>query len=101
VTRVGYHPAAWEPAPRRVEVDGRTVRLGWFRGLDRQLLDLTGDPDRRRVDLLVIPPDTTASTARQAFAAAGDRADQQEPTALLETLRAAVPAVARPAVAHG
>lgn len=101
VTRVGYHPAAWEPTPRRLEVDGRTVRLGWFRGLDRQLLDLTGDPDRRRVDLLVIPPDTTASTARQAFAAAGDRADQQEPTALLETLRAAAPAVARPAVAHG
>jgi hypothetical protein len=51
--------------------------------------------------VLVIPPDTTAATARQAFAAAGDRADQQEPTALLETLRAAGPAVARPAVAHG
>ena len=101
VTRVGYHPAAWKPAARRLEADGRTIRLGWFRSQDPALLNLSGDLDRRRLDLLVIPPDSTAEDAQQAFAAAGDRANQQEPTALLETLGVAGPAVERPAAVHG
>ncbi|MEX5717121.1 DUF5994 family protein [Geodermatophilus maliterrae] len=96
VTRVGYHPTAWGPTPRRLEADGRTIRLGWFRGLDPHQLNLTGDPARGRVDLLVIPPDTTAASAEQAFAAAGDRANQQTPTALLDALGAAGPPVERP-----
>jgi hypothetical protein len=101
VTRVGYHPATWEPAARRLEADGRTIRLGWFRSQDPALLNLSGDLDRRRLDLLVIPPDTTAAAAQQAFSAAGDRANQQAPTALLETLGAAGAAVERPAAVHG
>ena len=89
VTRVGYHPASWDPTPRRLAADGRTIRLGWFRGIDPQLLNLSGDPDRGRVDLLVVPPDTTAVNAEHAFSAASDRANRQSPTALLETLGSA------------
>ena len=70
VTRAAYNPDAWETAPRRLAADGRTIRLGWFRSIDPQLLDLTGDPTRGRLDLLVVPPDSTAAAARHAFAAA-------------------------------
>ena len=87
VTRAAYNPDAWETAPRRLAADGRTIRLGWFRGLDPQLLGLTGDTTRGRVDLLVVPPDTPAAAARQAFAAASDRANTRTPTAVLAALQ--------------
>src|SRR3954470_10796155 len=85
-TRAAYNPDAWETAPRRLAADGRTIRLGWFRSIDPQLLDLTGDTARGRLDLLVVPPDTTAATARQAFTAASDRANRRTPTAVLSAL---------------
>ena len=76
----------WETAPRRLAADGRTIRLGWFRSIDPQLLDLTGDTARGRLDLLVVPSDTTAAAARQAFTAASDRANRRTPTAVLTAL---------------
>jgi Family of unknown function (DUF5994) len=96
VSRVAYNPDGWEPAPRRLAADGRIIRLGWFRGIDAQLLNLTGDPNRGRLDLLVIPPDTTAAAARQAFAAAVDRANRRSPTALLAALPPAGSPAPRP-----
>ncbi len=87
VTRAAYNPDAWESAPRRLAADGRTIRLGWFRSIDPQLLDLTGDTTRGRLDLLVVPPDTPAAAARQAFAAASDRANTRTPTAVLAALQ--------------
>ena len=99
VTRVTYHPDSWEPATRRMAANGRTIRLGWFRGIDRQLLNLTGDLTRRRVDLLVVPPDTTAAAAQRAFSAATDRANRATPTALLDALGAAGPPVPSPSSA--
>src|SRR5947209_583589 len=86
VTRVTYNPEAWEPAPRRLAADGRIIRLGWFRSIDPQLLDLTGDSQRGRLDLLVILPDTSAAAAEQAFTAAVDRTNRRTPTALLAAL---------------
>jgi len=96
VTRVAYNPDAWEAAPRRMAADGRTIRLGWFRSIDPQLLDLTGDTRRGRIDLLVIPPDTPAAVAGQAFTAATDRANRRTPAALLAALHPAGPPVPRP-----
>jgi hypothetical protein len=84
VTRAAYNPAAWDPAPRRLQADGRVIRLGWVRSLDPQLIDLTGDWHRGRVDLLVVPPDTAPDAARRAVAAATDRANHLAPTALLQ-----------------
>src|SRR3954453_796168 len=51
-TRVAYNPASWDPAPRHLAADGRVVRLGWFRGIDPQMIDLNGDAKRRRIGLL-------------------------------------------------
>jgi hypothetical protein len=108
VTRAAYNPDAWETAPRRMAADGRTIRLGWFRSIDPQLLDLTGDTTRGRLDLLVVPPDTSAAVARLAFAAVSDRANRRTPTAVLAALHpaaapvpAAQPAVDRLAVGQG
>jgi Family of unknown function (DUF5994) len=89
VRRVAYNPDAWEAAPRRMAADGRTIRPGWFRSIDPQLLDLTGDSPRGRLDLLVVPPDTTAAVARQAFTAASGRTNRETPTALLAALNPA------------
>ena len=96
VTRVAYNPDAWEAAPRRMAADGRTIRLGWFRSIDAHLLDLTGDPQRGRLDLLVVPPDTTSAVAGQAFEAASDRANRRTPTAVLAALHPAASSVHSP-----
>lgn len=87
VRRVAYHPDAWDAAPRRMAADGRTIRLGWFRSIDPQLLDLTGDTNSSRLDLLVIPPHTTAAAAGQAFTAATDLDNRRTPTAVLTDLQ--------------
>lgn len=107
VTRAAYNPDAWETAPRRLEADGRTIRLGWFRSIDPQLLALTGDTARGRLDLLVVPPDTTAAAARQAFTAASGRANRRTSSAVLTAVQppaapvpAPQPAVDRPAAGH-
>ena len=60
ITRVTYNPELWDPAPRRLRVDGRVIRLGWFRSIDRHLLCLTGGYGDDRLELLVVPPDTPA-----------------------------------------
>lgn len=96
VTRVTYNPDGWETAPRRLAADGRTIRLGWFRSIDTQLLAPTGDTNRGRLDLLVIPPETTGATAQQAFTAAVDRANRRTPTALLAALQPVRSPVPRP-----
>src|SRR3712207_6547266 len=57
ITRVGYRRESWEPAPRRLSADDRTIRLGWFQGLDPHLVRLTGgEGGQARLDLLVVPP---------------------------------------------
>jgi Family of unknown function (DUF5994) len=96
VRRVAYNPDAWDPAPRRLAADGRTIRLGWFRSIDPQLLDLTADAKPSRLDLLVIPPDTSAAVARQAFAATTDRGNRRTPTAVLAALQPAGASVPPP-----
>jgi hypothetical protein len=93
VTRVAYNPDSWAPTSRRLPADGRTIRLGWFRNIDPQLLNLTGDLTRGRLDLLIVPPRSTATAAQRAFSAATDRANRAEPTALLDGLSAADPRV--------
>ena len=55
VTRMAFNPDLWGPALRRLDADGRTIRLGWFRDLDRQLLNVTGELSRGRLDFLMVP----------------------------------------------
>jgi hypothetical protein len=96
VTRAAYNPDGWDPAPRRLAADGRIIRLGWFRSIDPQLLNLTGDFTRGRIDLLVVPPDTPAAAARAAFTAVTARTNRRTPSALLAAVQPVGPAVPRP-----
>jgi hypothetical protein len=62
VTRVAFPFVAWDIPPRQSAVDGGMVRLEGFRHQDEYVVHVSG-PDRRRISLLVIPPDATVSAA--------------------------------------
>jgi hypothetical protein len=62
---------AWDSRFRRLAVGADVVRVGWFASMDAALLIATtvrGD----QIDLLVVPPQTTATAAKQAMATAAN-----------------------------
>ena len=63
VERVSYNLAGWASAGRRVEAGGIRVRLDGFRTRPPHTLDVSGVNDHR-ITLLVIPPTTDQSDAR-------------------------------------
>jgi Family of unknown function (DUF5994) len=65
---------AWDTAPRRVAVEGRRVRVGWFRHMDAHTIGVTRAA-QDRVVLLVVPPEATSAAAGIAMAMAADAAD--------------------------
>jgi len=74
ITRISYHLSAWDPAPRRLQIEGRRVRLGGFatsNPLTVRLSDLRGQD---RIDILVIAPDTDPAVAERVLQLAS-RAD--------------------------
>jgi Family of unknown function (DUF5994) len=75
---VCYNPDTWEPVPRTVVIEGHTVKLGWFRSMDPQLLTLTGIYGAGRLDLLVVPPDSLAAPAAWLMEAAGHAFDNRK-----------------------
>jgi hypothetical protein len=58
------------------------VRLEGFHHQDGYILHVS-DPDRRRLSLLVIPPDATAAAAHDAMTAASGRNNVDQPADLL------------------
>ena len=66
VTRLVLAATGWDTHPRRLGVDGRVLRLGYFSSQPTSLLTaLCANGDR--VDLLVIPPNTASGTADAAM----------------------------------
>jgi len=55
------------PAPRRMQIEGRTVRLGGFATGDWYSVRLSDAWQRERVDILVIAPETDPAIAERAF----------------------------------
>ena len=82
VTRVALNLDAWGSAPRRVAVDGRRVRVGWFRQMDAHTIGLTRSGQDRMV-LLVVPPQATTAAAQIAMAMAADGANSAGPAEIL------------------
>jgi hypothetical protein len=80
---VTYNPVLWDSAPHRLWADGRIVRLGWFRSMDRHLLSMTGSYSDDRVELLVVPPDAAPETAAAAMTRAASDGNRDTPTAVL------------------
>jgi hypothetical protein len=82
ITRVALNLDAWDTAPRRVAVDGRRVRVGWFRQMDAHTIGVTRAA-QDRVVLLVVPPQATTAAAGIAMAMAADAATSARPADIL------------------
>jgi hypothetical protein len=67
INRITYNVHVWDRAPRRMTIEGRTVRLGGFASSDPLTIRLSDPWGRERVDILVIAPDTDAATAARLF----------------------------------
>jgi N-acyl-D-aspartate/D-glutamate deacylase len=81
ITRLMLHTKDWDSHPRRLAVDGRLVRLGYFASQPIGLLTALSGKAGDRVDLVVIPPDTAPETAEAALALAatnGNRIHAQD-----------------------
>jgi len=63
VVRVSYATASWQPVPRQMLVEGRTVRLGGFVHDDASMLSLRDAWGSERIDVLVISPDADTAFA--------------------------------------
>jgi hypothetical protein len=83
ISRVKYQPSLWLIAPPKLRVDGQTVRLGWDREIDPNLVSLQTSQDAL-IELLVVPPDASAQVAALALAAATEPGNALSPTALVQ-----------------
>lgn len=70
VFRVMYNLTAWDHAPRKLIVSGRLVKLGGFRTQDAASISLVDTGGWKRIDLVVIPPQTDPLVAERALALA-------------------------------
>jgi hypothetical protein len=82
ITRVALNLDAWDSAPRRVAVNGRRLRVGWFRQMDPDTIGVTR-AFQNRVALLVVPPQATTAAAGIAMAMAADGANSAGPADIL------------------
>jgi Family of unknown function (DUF5994) len=82
ITRIALNLDAWDTAPRRVAMDGRRVRVGWFRHLDAHTIGVSR-ASQDRVVLLVVPPQATTAAAQIAMAMAADAANSTGPADIL------------------
>jgi hypothetical protein len=86
ITRVAVNLDAWDTAPRRVAVDGRRVRVGWFRHMDAHTIGVTR-ASQGRLALLVVPPEAPAAAAGIAMAIAADATNNARPADILAAAR--------------
>lgn len=89
VSGVVFASASWTPAPPRVELGGRTVALVGFASSGTDVVQVRG-ADRRRVDLLVVPPEADALEARDAMVLAAGPDDARRPAELLASVTSAL-----------
>jgi hypothetical protein len=91
IERVTYNLTRWEPAPSRLVIEGRAVRLDGFRSQPPDTVTVIGQ-ERQRLTLLVVPPETTPASAHDALMAASRR-DNVDSTETLLALRGISPPV--------
>jgi len=73
VERVTCNLDAWKPAPRRLVVDGRTVRLDGFRSQRADNLTVIRAGGRHRLTLVTVPPGMDFEMAARVLARAAER----------------------------
>ena len=87
VERFTYALEAWEPVPRKIVVQGRTVRTGGFRSMNSGVVCLTWGGGARRADLLVVPPETDVLTGARALRLCTRRGLPRSPQMVLAAAR--------------
>lgn len=75
ISRVTYSITGWNPAPRRLRVEGRMVRLGGFAASDPLTIRLVDDWGVERIDVLVVPAATDPAVAHWALLFASEPAN--------------------------
>lgn len=83
VYRIVLSGKLWQSTPRRITVSGRTIKLGWHGPSDIHELSVSG-AGRDRLDLLVVPPDTSEASAEAAMATASRSDNESHGTSILE-----------------
>jgi hypothetical protein len=87
VERFTYALDAWLPVPRKIVVNGRTVRTGGFRSMNPLVVCLTWAGGARRADLLVVPPETDVLTGARALRLCTRRGLPRSPQMVLAAAR--------------
>ncbi|WP_190816159.1 DUF5994 family protein [Saccharopolyspora pogona] len=82
MNRFAYNLTAWNPAPRKLRVEGHQVRLEGFHALDEHTVSMTS-PTGHRMVLLVIPADTTELHGNEMLAKASEPDSVASPNDLL------------------
>ena len=85
--RFTYALDAWLPVPRKIVVNGRTVRTGGFRSMNPLVVCLTWAGGGRRADLLVVPPETDVLTGARALRLCMRRGLPRSPQMVLAAAR--------------
>lgn len=93
IRHVMLSSAAWGEGDRRLAVGAGAVRMGWFASQDGALAIAITDRDDQ-LDLLVVPPATSAGAARTMLARAADPANLMRAPDILAAAAAAEPASA-------
>ncbi|MER6363804.1 DUF5994 family protein [Kitasatospora sp. NPDC001527] len=83
ITRITLNPAQWPVIPRRIPVAGHTVHAGWFTTEQDEHTIAVFSYAPRRLNLLVVPPETDAVGAAQLMAEAADPANTMAASGLL------------------
>lgn len=91
-TRVTYSIDAWDPAPRRLTIEGRSVRLGGFAYGDPLTIRLVDVWRNDRIDVLVIAPGTDSAVAQRALELVSDAGKLDRPAEILARAQTSLPA---------
>ncbi|MEW1909363.1 DUF5994 family protein [Kitasatospora sp. NPDC085895] len=83
ITRITVNPAQWPLIPRRIPVAGHTVHAGWFTTEQDEHMIMVCSYAPRRLNLLVVPPQTDAVDAARLMAEAADPASTRTASELL------------------
>lgn len=82
VSRVAFAITGWADAPRRVTIDGHSVRLEGFHSQDEHLIHVSS-PDGVRISLLVVPPEADETSGHDAIMVSSRRDNTMTPKQIL------------------
>ena len=83
IVRALFSPPDWDPAPRRIPVRGRYVKVGSFPRDDSHLIQLRTS-DRTVLHVLVVPPGFSDGQGAEAMLAAATSGNAHSATELLQ-----------------